>query len=161
MIPSKCRLKWPNDVLVSNRKIAGILVENLIQGDESVCICGVGININHLPDDFPGDIRPKSTSIAMLTGQEVRIPALVRTLSHVFFSRVSGLAGGNKTEILEQWQRRSHFRIGDRIGLRHQGRRVEGSFAGLDQNGGLCLRLSSGVKKVYHHGEPDILVNRR
>ena len=68
-------IKWPNDILVNERKICGILIENSLQGDKiENCICGIGININELPAD------PKRTSLKAMTGQEYPLRKLEKTL---------------------------------------------------------------------------------
>ena len=64
----KARIKWPNDIWVDDRKICGILIENVLTGPEmKYSIVGVGLNINET--DFPSDL-PNPTSLAILTGRD-------------------------------------------------------------------------------------------
>ena len=70
------KIKWPNDVYVGDKKIAGILIEHTIQGKcLSQTIAGVGININQC--HFPIEV-PNPTSLKLETGQEYDIPALLQ-----------------------------------------------------------------------------------
>ena len=70
------KIKWPNDVYVGDKKIAGILIEHTIQGESlSQTIAGVGININQ--ETFPTAV-PNPTSLKLETGQEYDIPALLQ-----------------------------------------------------------------------------------
>ena len=62
----QCDLRWPNDVMISDRKAAGILVQ--LAGDAAVA--GIGINVNH--EAFPADIAETATSVSMATGQALR-----------------------------------------------------------------------------------------
>lgn len=67
IIPS---LKWPNDILVRNKKLGGILCESTSRGQSSsVLIVGFGVNVNAEPEDFPVDIQAASTSILQESGQ--------------------------------------------------------------------------------------------
>ena len=61
------RLRWPNDVLVLGRKIAGILVETRSQGEQiAAAVMGLGLNVEQTPEDFRGDYRTPPTSLRML-----------------------------------------------------------------------------------------------
>jgi BirA family biotin operon repressor/biotin-[acetyl-CoA-carboxylase] ligase len=63
--PLQCRVKWPNDVQVEGRKLAGILIEARPQDDWAVI--GVGLNLTIAPDEFPPDLRDRATSLATAT----------------------------------------------------------------------------------------------
>lgn len=63
-------LKWPNDVLVDGRKLAGVLTETRVEGDAlAFAVLGVGINVNQEGEDFPADLWETATSVKMATGQ--------------------------------------------------------------------------------------------
>jgi BirA family biotin operon repressor/biotin-[acetyl-CoA-carboxylase] ligase len=62
-------LKWPNDVLLDGRKVAGILCEGIVAGGGSVVIAGIGINVLQEPADFADDVAPLATSLRMVTGR--------------------------------------------------------------------------------------------
>jgi BirA family biotin operon repressor/biotin-[acetyl-CoA-carboxylase] ligase len=62
------RLKWPNDVLVRGRKIAGVLLEGRA-GEEGAPVVVIGIGVNLAQRDFPGDLAGRATSVALETGQ--------------------------------------------------------------------------------------------
>ena len=65
-------IKPPNDIYVSGRKVAGVLVEGRTANDGSyVAVAGIGINVNQTPDDFPEELRATAGSLAMATGQEI------------------------------------------------------------------------------------------
>ena len=61
------RIKAPNDVLVSGRKVAGILVETR-PGGNPFAVVGIGLNVNHGETDFPGELRDRAASLAMVAG---------------------------------------------------------------------------------------------
>ena len=74
-------MKAPNDILVGDRKIAGILIEMRAQpGAPHIAIVGVGLNVNHSPQDFPAAIRDRATSFAVIRGCEIDRTAVAISL---------------------------------------------------------------------------------
>ncbi len=77
-IKNKLKIKWPNDILSSNKKLCGILIENTVSnGKIQHAIVGVGLNVNQ--DDFPLEI-PHATSLKMLTEKEYDKEAILNAL---------------------------------------------------------------------------------
>jgi BirA family biotin operon repressor/biotin-[acetyl-CoA-carboxylase] ligase len=65
-------IKWPNDIYLSGRKVAGVLVEGRTAADGSyVAVAGIGINVNQTIDDFPDELRATAGSLAMATDTKV------------------------------------------------------------------------------------------
>ena len=74
-------MKAPNDILVGDRKIAGILIEMRAQpGAPHIAIVGVGLNVNHSQQDFPAAIRDRATSFAVIRGCEIDRTAVAISL---------------------------------------------------------------------------------
>ena len=69
------QLKWPNDLLVRGKKLAGILCEALAQGSSLGLLVGIGLNCNQMT--FPGELEPKATSLARVLGRRIRIQNLM------------------------------------------------------------------------------------
>ena len=76
-------VKWPNDVLVGGRKVAGILLE----ASGTTVICGVGINVNQAEDDLPAETRVPPTSLRVASGRTLDRGVLLATLLHELESR--------------------------------------------------------------------------
>jgi len=65
-------IKPPNDIYISGRKVAGVLVEGRTAGDGSyVAVAGIGINVNQTIEDFPEDLRASAGSLLMATGRKI------------------------------------------------------------------------------------------
>lgn len=63
-------IKEPNDVLIGGCKVAGILVETRV-GNDPFAVVGIGLNVNHAPEDFPEELRGRATSLGMITGSSL------------------------------------------------------------------------------------------
>jgi BirA family biotin operon repressor/biotin-[acetyl-CoA-carboxylase] ligase len=75
-IRAQCRLepaiKAPNDVYVDGRKVSGVLVDTRAgRGTDFDAVVGIGININHRPEDFPDELRERASSLALFVGKEI------------------------------------------------------------------------------------------
>ena len=74
-------IKPPNDIYLSGRKVAGVLVEGRTAADGSyVAVAGIGINVNQTIDDFPEELRGTAGSLAMMTGKTISRPKLAIAL---------------------------------------------------------------------------------
>jgi BirA family biotin operon repressor/biotin-[acetyl-CoA-carboxylase] ligase len=138
-------IKWPNDVLVDGRKVAGLLIEAEGEGAGRFLILGIGVNLNAGAEDFPPELRDKAGSIRMATGAFVdRARFTARLLEHLERRydqiRTEGLAS-----IRAAWEELSDM-IGREIRVDEPGGRVTGIVLGLDDDGALRLRLASGAE---------------
>ena len=140
----KPRVKWPNDVLVDGRKIAGVLVE--VSG---VAVIGIGLNVLQQPTDFPDDCRLPPTSIAMETGS---IPDRVEVAA-ALLEELERLAGPSihesQNRIFDAWRSRLDVQPGDAVvATLHDGARSEGEFVEMILRDGVRLRTESGTLRI-------------
>ncbi len=71
------QIKWPNDVMLDGKKVAGILTEMNAELDRvRYLVLGIGLNVNQMEDDFPRELGPLSTSIRMKAGKKIDRAAL-------------------------------------------------------------------------------------
>ncbi|WP_314917681.1 bifunctional biotin--[acetyl-CoA-carboxylase] ligase/biotin operon repressor BirA [Pseudomonas helleri] len=142
-------LKWPNDVLVGNKKIAGILLE-LVGDPADVChvVIGIGINVNMM---VASDVDQSWTSVRLEAGQAINrnelIVALGRNLQgYLIRHEAEGFAA-----IQAEWES-SHLWQGREVTLIAGTHTVDGVVAGVDQQGALRLNVA-GQEKVFSGGE--------
>ena len=137
----KPRIKWPNDVLVSGRKICGILVESEVRGSKvDYAVIGVGVNVNLKASNLP-EILPEATSLSDELGRDVSIPGLIRRL----LVEVEGLyltlqSGGS---IYEEW-RDSLVTLGKEVSVESGGSKYTGISESVARDGSLLLRHPDG-----------------
>lgn len=145
-----CDLRWPNDVLVNERKAAGILT-HLVDG---CVIAGIGINVNQT--SFPAGLRTPATSLRLESNGRIESrEALVIALIESIEGFCSSLAANGPEAILRAFISSSSYALNRRVILEEGGKR--GITAGLDKNGFLLVRLDTGiVEKIATGGiRPD------
>ena len=142
-------IKWPNDLYVAGRKLAGILIQNGLRGHRvNWSVVGTGLNVNEAA--FPPDLQPSATSLYLLTGGIVeRDQVLQRYFHHV--TRWYGLLGkGRYPELNQAYQERLYGR-GQRfhfLDLRDD-KRFDATVVGTDPTGRLQLILPDGTEQRY------------
>ena len=74
-------IKLPNDVYLNGKKVAGVLVETRAgHGSEWTAVAGIGVNVNQVPEEFPGELRNRAASLAMMLGRPINRPAFAVAL---------------------------------------------------------------------------------
>ncbi|HET9902548.1 MAG TPA: biotin--[acetyl-CoA-carboxylase] ligase [Xanthobacteraceae bacterium] len=143
LLSLRLRLKWPNDLLLDGRKLAGVLVEGERLGDGTFAVAvGVGINCSSHPENaaYP------ATNLAV-AGSPVVPDELFETLARAMAVRLAQWRrGANFSVIRADWLARS-FAIGETIRLRTP-EETEGRFAGIDEQGRLLLETPNGLRTV-------------
>jgi BirA family transcriptional regulator, biotin operon repressor / biotin---[acetyl-CoA-carboxylase] ligase len=95
-------IKEPNDVLIGGLKVAGILVETRV-GSNPFAVVGIGLNVNHTPEDFPPELRERATSIAIATGTRHNLTeAALPLLSELGYCGI--LMRERPEELLKRWR---------------------------------------------------------
>lgn len=134
-------LKWPNDVLVRERKIAGILVETTHVPSGTAAVVGIGVNVNQ--KEFPPDIAFTATSVALEKGTVDSVDELASALSEGLFANYETFLVEGFEEILGRW-RNYMWGLGRQADVAAEGRSLRGTVAGVDSTGALVLRDSLG-----------------
>lgn len=131
-------IKWPNDLVLSGRKISGILLER--EGDAAVC--GIGINVRQRAGDFPPELRGRAGSLEALSGRSVSLDALERALLASLEARMD--APGWKADYTAQC-----VTLGRTVRVLAPDGAFDGFAEGLDDVGALLVRDEAGqVRRV-------------
>jgi BirA family biotin operon repressor/biotin-[acetyl-CoA-carboxylase] ligase len=139
-------LRWPNDVLLGEKKCAGILAQ--IEGD--AVIAGIGINVGHT--SFPPDIAALATSLR-LAGAGVPRDVLLAALVTAVEESCGVLTNSGPAAICDAFTRASSYAQGRRVHVEQDDAILEGVTAGLDASGFLLLRQDNGtVTKILAGG---------
>jgi BirA family biotin operon repressor/biotin-[acetyl-CoA-carboxylase] ligase len=137
------RIKWPNDVLVNGRKIAGILMEARVQEERVFLLIGTGVNVEPVEDDT----RPNAITISEATTRDF---GSIETATIAFIEHVDEqLAQTFEQEtVLTQWRALSIHRPGDRIHCVIGERTIDGTWSHLDEHGRAVLNTPDGPLAV-------------
>lgn len=147
-------IKWPNDILIGNRKVCGILTEaNAKFSTLDYVVVGIGIDANVKTENFPSDIQKSATSLKKELNEEIRGPELVQEFLKIFENHYNEFKSGNFPEILGEWRRMSKT-IGSYVEVRKQlGKIVRGEAIGINTDGALILELDNGKLRKIISGE--------
>lgn len=147
---SSAGIKWPNDMVVNNRKIAGVLLE-LVGDISDLChvVIGIGVNVNMLEVD--SDIGQPWTSMAIETGGLVDRNVFVRALSIQLSEYLQRHHKFGFAACIAEWDRYD-ICAGRSVKLTTAVSEVHGIACGVDDSGGLVV-LVDGVRKVFSGGE--------
>ena len=136
-------VKWPNDVLLRGRKVAGILLEAL----SSALIIGIGVNVTTKRENFPPEIRDKATSIYEETGLSFsRAKILRKVLEHLEKIYDQLLEKGFEA-IREQWMKKD-ITYGTRVVLKRADQMITGLALGPAPDGTLHLKTQEKIEKI-------------
>jgi BirA family biotin operon repressor/biotin-[acetyl-CoA-carboxylase] ligase len=142
-------IKWPNDVIIMDRKVSGVLTEMRIERRAiSFIVVGIGVNVNVSRDSFPLEISDIATSLSIESGHEVsRIHLLQEILRH-FENRYLRLNDDTFSEFLDEWKSLS-VTIGKRIQIESADDTKRGVALDIDEVGALIIQLDNGkIKKI-------------
>ncbi len=140
---TEMRIKWPNDVVVDGRKLAGILVESVAlhgtpAGGGWAHVLGVGLNIDVDPAELPPELRPRVASLASLGAATDRLRVLEEVLAQIDRALEEPIA-----DLLAEWRRRCVL-VDQGVTLAHQGQVIRGRVVDLDPELGLIVRREEG-----------------
>ena len=138
----QCDLRWPNDLMLDNRKTAGILVQ-LVDG---LAIAGIGINVNHT--EFPDDLQNEAISLRQHAGREFAREDILFAL----FPAIDSVTGEDPETILRLFTHASSYAAGRRVTVDQPGGAITGTTAGLDPAGFLIVRKDDGTDTLVLAG---------
>lgn len=135
-----CDLRWPNDVLVNDRKLCGILTQFV---DHTV-IAGIGINVSH--EEFPPEIAATATSLRIEGAGTFSREDLFVSLLNAVDEYATRYARGEREGILFEFAEQSSYAVGRRVRVEQEGRDIRGYTDGLDENGFLYVRQDDDTR---------------
>ena len=142
---SNLSIKWPNDLYVDDKKIAGILTESVILNKKiDALIIGIGINVSNL--DFHESIKDYSTSILKSSNKEISIPLLIQEISKVLYQEFI-LFEQNKSDFLNYCRDHAYL-IGKHITYIFQDKEISGLVIDINQIGNLLVKTEKGIQEL-------------
>jgi BirA family biotin operon repressor/biotin-[acetyl-CoA-carboxylase] ligase len=140
----KPEIKWPNDILIGGKKVAGILTEMTAELDHvKDIILGIGIDVNLEADELPPDLRDIATSLRIASGEKIDRAALAVAVLQELDRVYHLVESGQFESVAEEWRGRCQT-LGREVSIRMGDRVIRGRAESLDSDGALLLRCSYG-----------------
>lgn len=145
------RIKWPNDIVIGNKKVCGILTEMAAQSDmlDYVAI-GIGVNVNH--KSFPEEIGGKATSLLIETGESFDRNALLREMIYYLDAVLSSFLISLYIDDMDNF-RGLCVTIGRQVSVTRNGAELTGTATDVNALGELIIRDSDGKEHTINSGE--------
>ena len=144
-------LKWPNDLLLQERKLAGLLVETVARpGRLPLAILGLGLNLGQQDADFPRALKNRAISLLQASGRLVPRATMLAGFLKALASRWNQDPAAMLGDFRAGWQQQGNF-----LRIRQGNEDFEGVADQVDESGHLHLLLADGSRKVFASGEVD------
>ena len=154
--PKKIQIKWPNDVLINNRKVSGVLTELSAEKNKiNYVIVGIGINVKQSENDFPSNLRATATSLQRETGKEISRVELLKLLLVNFEKEYLRYKRDQLAKSLPRIRKLSSL-LNREVSLQWNGAAVSGTAVDIDQRGSLIIE-SNGDRMTVSSGEVTVV----
>lgn len=140
-------LKWPNDLLVGPRKLAGLLAEGAHLGSVDAAVT-IGVGLNLEPASYPPEVAERATSLRVEMGRGASRDELFAAVLEHLADSLDRLEAGDADGILRAWRAASPSAIGTLVTWADAGREQRGVTEGIDDSGALLVRTPSGIERV-------------
>ena len=140
----KPEIKWPNDILIDGRKVAGILTELSAELDRvKHVILGIGVDVNLGAGEFPTELRKLATSLKIESGRTIERPELAAAILRELDFDYARICAGKFTAVADEWEAHCAT-IGNDVTIQIGGRKIRGRAESLDEDGALLVRTEHG-----------------
>lgn len=147
----KAMIKWPNDVIIGNKKICGILTEMTAQTD-MVDYVVIGIGINVLNDSFPEEISKKATSLKIESGEETDLSLFMHEIIYALDKAICSYLFGISQDDMQLYKSMCAT-IGREVSLTRGWEKLLGTAIDITADGELVVKLKNGKKIMVNSGE--------
>jgi BirA family transcriptional regulator, biotin operon repressor / biotin---[acetyl-CoA-carboxylase] ligase len=154
----KPEIKWPNDVLIGSKKVAGLLNEMSSETDGiNFVILGIGVNLNMTAAQFPADLRHPATSLYIEGGVKVGRARFTALLLNELDRLYAGFLDNGFAQVRREWQERCNADGREVVVTNHGCADIRGQFAGIDGDGALLVQCPDGTTERILSGDVRVL----
>lgn len=145
-------IKWPNDVVINDRKLCGILAETVETDQGLACVLGMGVNLTR--EAVPPELDDIATSVESVTDERPNLERLLEALTEALAEAYEILRSpGGGAATLSAWRAASSYAEGKRIRVTNGKETLEGVTRGLEPDGGLRVETSTGEIRIVRSGD--------
>jgi BirA family transcriptional regulator, biotin operon repressor / biotin---[acetyl-CoA-carboxylase] ligase len=158
LIPS---IKWPNDILIGQRKVGGILTELSAELDHiRHVVLGIGLDVNLGPADLPAEVRETATSLSLELGRNLDRAELAATVLQALDAYYGRICAGDFAKVADEWESQC-VTLGQDVRIQVGSRSIEGRAESLNDDGALLVRTQHGRLERIVGGDVSLLKGRR
>lgn len=156
LLGDKLKIKWPNDIYYADRKLAGMLIENIVQGAQiKNAVVGIGLNVNQ--DEFPLHL-PNPVSVKQILHQDYDLKALLSEICRHIEGYYLHLKAGKVSLIRDRYSERLYW-LNELRSFKAQGTVFKGAITGVRENGMLVVKSNISEEKEFSLKEIEFLNN--
>jgi BirA family biotin operon repressor/biotin-[acetyl-CoA-carboxylase] ligase len=145
-------IKWPNDILVNEKKLCGILAETVETAQGRAVVVGIGINLNE--GSFPAELDDVATSVETESHHPVDLEVVLERLVSALEKNYQLLNQSNGPEkTLREWSTYSSYAAGKRVSVTETDNSLEGTTRGLERDGALRVETDEGEIRIVRAGD--------
>ena len=142
------KLKWPNDVRHAGRKLAGILTETQRQGEGTVAVVGIGVNVDWSAEDLPPDLAESAGSLRLVTQRDWSLDELLEDIRRQYLAHYRTLLSGEIAALRRHWSALDET-VGKTVLVESTDGTWRGRAASLDEHGALWVEdVAGGQRRV-------------
>lgn len=146
------QIKWPNDILLSKKKVGGILCETILENNKRGVVCGIGVNVN-MPCEILEQIDRPATSLLQESGEKENVMEILMNLQRKFFDNLQVFLKEGFAPFFADYQQLLYHKHGDRVSFHNNQAVVEGYFDSVHSDGSVSLLLLEGQRETFFSGE--------
>lgn len=146
------KIKWPNDVVIANKKIAGILCETFIEQEKKGIMCGIGLNINMTQEQLHCLQRP-CTSMKIENKKNYSITDILSDINTAFSKNLAKFLEEGFLPFFEVYKENFFVKKGEKIRFNNGLEKVEGRFDKVREEGSISIHLQNGIYQTFYTGE--------
>ncbi len=147
-----CKIKWPNDLMLEEKKMGGILTEVITVENKKGIVCGIGININMTAIQLSVINRP-ATSLFVVSGKIFSIENILQSLQKKFLSYLQTFFVDGFSPFFSSFVSRSYHSKGQKIRFQTGQQCIDGEFQSWESNGAVTIRLPDHTTHIFYAGE--------
>ena len=149
----RANLKWPNDILIANKKVCGLLCEmTQKQGNSLSVVIGIGINVNQTPEQFPENLKKTATSLRIVNGSPINRLTVIRSLLTTLDREYHFFLTEGGSSVIKKWSLNTDL-FGKKVSVKRGAVITIGTAMHLDESGRLVLRRDNGHDEAIDSGE--------
>ena len=149
----KLKLKWPNDIILNDKKIGGILCESKNINNVKTIVVGIGMNINEKADDFPDNLRKRAISLSMVSNKTFQRERVLAKILNQFEKNLD-LLGEKNLELFKKWESFCNH-INKEVTFHNNNVNVVGKFLKISDKGSAIIEVNN-KEKTFSSGIVEI-----